>query len=96
MNKILPTMPISALRNNQSKIIDELEMSPKLLTNNGYEAAVLVSPTRWNEMVDLIARLEDSRIITQRSKEMDEDESSWMTADEVEAELIARGLLNGS
>lgn len=93
MNKILPTMPISALRSRQPQVIDELSQSPKLLTSNGYDVAVLVSPAKWNEMVELIARLEDDRIITQRSRET--DEGMWVSADEVEAELIARGLLDG-
>lgn len=87
-------MPVSALRNNQSRIIQGLETSPMLLTNNGYEAAVLVSPTKWNEMVALIDRLEDSDIINVRSKEMDDDDTSWFSADEVEEQLIGRGLLD--
>ena len=94
MNKVLPTMPVSALRNNQAKVISSLKKSPITLTSNGYEAAVLVSPTRWNEMVALIDRLEDSEIISIRSREMEENESSWVSADEVEKQLIAKGLLN--
>ena len=94
MNKVFPTMPVSALRNNQAQTLASLEKSPITLTSNGYEAAVLVSPARWNEMVELIERLEDSHIITTRSKEMDEDESSWFSADEVEQQLKHRGLLN--
>ena len=94
MNKVLPTLPVSALRNNQAKILGGLEKSPMILTSHGYEAAVLVSPSRWNEMVDLINRLEDSQIIKSRSQEMDDDEASWFSVDEVEQQLKNRGLLD--
>lgn len=92
MNQVLPTMPVSALRSKQAQIISSLDTSPIALTSNGYEAAVLVSPARWNEMVALINRLEDSRIIRTRSQEM--DSGNWVSADEVEQGLRSRGLLH--
>lgn len=84
-------MPVSALRNNQAKIINGLDESPMILTSNGYEAAVLMSPKQYNEMIALVRRLEDSRIVATRLKEM--DEGNWMSADEVEGQLQAKGLL---
>lgn len=92
MDGLLPTMPISALRKNQSEIIEQLEKSPKVLTNNGYEAAVLMSPAQYREMVALVRRLEDSQIINLRLKEM--DQGHWISGDEVEKQLEAKGLLS--
>jgi PHD/YefM family antitoxin component YafN of YafNO toxin-antitoxin module len=94
MEKVLPTIPASILRQDQAGIFDKLSESPILLTHHGQAAGVLVHPDQWNELVDLLRDFEDAIIAQERLAEAKEDPSTVVDLDKARAELVAQGLLN--
>jgi prevent-host-death family protein len=52
MHKVMPTIPMTDVRNNISAIVADLAQSPVVLTQNGREAAVIVHPATWNKLVE--------------------------------------------
>jgi antitoxin Phd len=54
------TIPVSDLRNEQARILEQLGDGPILLTQRGRAAAMLIAPQRWNELIDHLETLEDS------------------------------------
>ncbi|GIV73556.1 type II toxin-antitoxin system prevent-host-death family antitoxin [Caldilinea sp.] len=56
LDRILPTIPASALRQDQAGILARAQAGPLLLTHRGQAAAVLVSPQLWNQLVDHLQR----------------------------------------
>jgi prevent-host-death family protein len=52
MYKVMPTIPMTEVRNSISAIVADLEQSPVVLTQNGREAAVIVHPAMWNKLVE--------------------------------------------
>ena len=69
MEKVLPTIPASSLRQDQAGIFAKLDSSPVVLTHHGQVAGVLVHPDQWNELIDLLRDLDDSLVAQQRLQE---------------------------
>lgn len=57
MEKILPTVPISDLRKDQSKVLVMLDTTPVVLMNRGDVAGVFVKADQWNATIDELRRL---------------------------------------
>jgi len=93
---VLPTLPVSALRAKQEEITSMLSDSPVLLTHNGLSTGVLVEPNQWNDIIELLEKLRLDTVINQRLWEMENIPETNIPADEVEKELIKRGLLRGN
>ena len=53
-------IPISELRKRQAEIVDELRERPKILTQRGRGAAILVGLKQWERLVDRLDELEDT------------------------------------
>lgn len=58
MHLIPQTLPISDLRFKQNETLEGLEDGPVLLTKQGKAAAMLVSPTQWNQLIEIIEDLQ--------------------------------------
>ncbi len=95
MNKIIPVMPVSDLRNEQAKVFNRLGETPVLLTQRGRAAGVLVHPDQWNEMVELLEDMEEGRIAEARWREIEEDAGSARSFEAFAKELQAEGLFDG-
>ncbi|NJN83439.1 MAG: type II toxin-antitoxin system Phd/YefM family antitoxin [Caldilineaceae bacterium] len=65
MNAVMQTIPISDLRFHQSEILDKLSTAPVVLTRQGRETAVLVSPQEWNSIVEQLEDLEDALAVAE-------------------------------
>jgi prevent-host-death family protein len=52
MYKVMPTLPMTEVRNSISSIVADLGQSPVVLTQNGREAAVIVHPDMWNKLIE--------------------------------------------
>lgn len=52
MYKVMPTMPMTEVRNSISAIVAALGQGPIVLTQNGREVAVIVHPDTWNKLVE--------------------------------------------
>ena len=94
MYKVMPTMPMSRLRTQQTAIFANLQQSPILLTQRGHGAGVLVHPDLWNEMVDLLIDNEDVLVAKERFQEAKRDPSVMRPISELRASLEADGLLD--
>jgi len=94
MYKAMPTMPVSALRNKQGTIMAKLQDTPVLLTHSGQGAGVLLHPNKYNELIELVEHLTDLAVIRQRINEMTTDPGMNVSKNDVEKELIKRGLLD--
>lgn len=94
MEKILPTIPASTLRQDQSGIFEKLTESPVLLTHHGQAAGVLVHPDLWNSLVDLLRDYEDAVIAQERLDEAMDDPSVLIDLEEARSHLVAQGLLD--
>lgn len=94
MDKVMPTLPASVLRRDQSKIFAQLEDSPILLTHHGAAAGVLIHPDQWNQLLDLLEDLEDVAIAQERLAEAREDADAVVALAEAKESLIAQGLLD--
>lgn len=72
-----------------SMIIPETEQ-------NGSPVYVMVLVEQWNDMVEKLKHYEWLENLRRIDREMDEDPSSWKSWDEVEKDLIEKGLLEAS
>jgi len=63
---------------------------------NGNSVFVMVPVEQWNEMVEKLKHFERIEELLQISAEMDNDPNSWKPWDEVEKEMIEKGLLEAS
>ena len=54
------TVPISAMRQRQGEVLEEMGKGPVLLTQRGHGAAVLVSLEDWNRMIEEFEDLQDA------------------------------------
>lgn len=95
IDKVLPTQPISKFRQSGNEILDELVHGPVVLTQHGIGAGVLMSIDLYNKMVAYIRSFSDVELLRRRLLEMDSDDRSYITAEEFDAQLKQRGLLNG-
>jgi hypothetical protein len=94
MEKVLPTVPASALRQDQAGVFEKLDESPILLTHHGQVAGVLIHPNQWNDIVDLLRDFEDAFIARERLIEAQDDPSTVVDLKEARAALVAQGLLD--
>lgn len=56
MYKVMPTLPITDARNSMASLVATLEATPVVLTQNGREAAILVHPALWNQLVEVFEK----------------------------------------
>ena len=94
MYKVMPTMPVSRLRTQQTAILANLRQSPILLTQRGHGAGVLVHPDDWNEIVEMLVDYEDLLVAKERFQEAKRDPSVMRPISELRASLEADGLLD--
>lgn len=87
MQKVLPVLPISDLRQKQAEILAMLDQSPVLLMNRGDAAGVLVSVDQWNSIADELAVAKRNTIAAKNFVRMDGGDYVSMTA----AEILALG-----
>ena len=55
----MKTSPLTDARRNLPSLIDKAEKEPILITRNGEEAAVLISPLFYEKALDAMEELED-------------------------------------
>ncbi len=60
MDPVPFTIPISDLRARQNEILETLGKEQVVLTHHGRPAAVMVSPERWNQLVQQLEDLQDA------------------------------------
>lgn len=60
LERVPHTIPVSDLRNEQARILEQLGDGPILLTQRGRAAAMLIAPQNWNQLIDHLETLEDS------------------------------------
>lgn len=95
IDRALPTQPISKFRQAGQEILDELVKGPVLLTQHGVAAGVLLSVDLYNSMVSYIRSFDDVELIRRRLLEMDMDERTYLSLEQLEQTMKQRGLLNG-
>ena len=93
MNKIIPVMPVSDLRNEQAKVFRQLGETPVLLTQRGRAAGVLVHPEQWNDIIELLEDMEEGRIAEARWREIEENPANARSFEDFAKELQAEGLV---
>ncbi|VAW34001.1 hypothetical protein MNBD_CHLOROFLEXI01-1817, partial [hydrothermal vent metagenome] len=67
---------------------------PILLTQRGHGAGVLVHPTQWNEIVELLASYQDILITKDRAQEAQSDPSVMRPISDLRTLLESDGLLD--
>jgi PHD/YefM family antitoxin component YafN of YafNO toxin-antitoxin module len=87
-------VPIAELPQRQDEILSKLAEQPIILTLHDRAAAVLVSPETWNQMVEDLEDLYDTQDAAAAYEEYKRDPSTARPWEEIEAELIAEGLLD--
>lgn len=89
----MPTIPITDLRTRQPEVLETIARSPVLLTRQGHGAGVLVHPDQWNQIITDLERLKRQR--RERHQRIRErmDAGEYVTLEELEAGLKARGKL---
>lgn len=95
MNQLIPTMPTfptSSMQKEQGEIFEKLEDGPILFTRRGSAAGVLVHPSLWNKLLELLEDMEDAAVAQERLAESD----AFMPLAEAEAELRRLGVLDES
>ncbi len=93
MNKIIPVIPVSDLRNEQARVFRQLGKTPVLLTQRGRAAGVLVHPEQWNEIVELLEDMEEGRIAEARWREIEENAGNARSFEAFVKELQAEELV---
>ncbi len=84
MNKVPDLVPISEMRTHQAAILEQLKQGPIVLTHHSKAAAVLVNPSHWNQLLEL---LEDALVICsirQQEREEEQDKIELIAVDEEE------------
>ena len=66
----MPTIPVTALRNNQVETLKQLDDTPILLTRDGRSAGILVHPRIWNDMVAVYQMAMDAGVLDKRFGEI--------------------------
>ena len=61
MQRILPILPITDLRNHAKEVLKQAQSQPVVITQNGRPGAVLLNYKSYNELIDLIAEFEALR-----------------------------------
>jgi PHD/YefM family antitoxin component YafN of YafNO toxin-antitoxin module len=82
---VMPTLPVSDLRNKQAEVVKQLDKTPILLTRGGHSAGVLVHPEQWNQLMAQLARLQRHIRADQLLAEM--KAGNYLTQEQFDAEL---------
>lgn len=61
LTKSLPILPIADLRNKAKEILDQVRRQPVVITQKGRPRAVLVDYDAYNELIERLEILEDTR-----------------------------------
>ena len=65
MQRVLPILPVTDLRNQAKEALDEVKRHPVVITQNGRPSAVLVNYQTYNDLIDRVeqaeAQLRDER-----------------------------------
>ncbi|MCB0094252.1 MAG: hypothetical protein KDE46_00975 [Caldilineaceae bacterium] len=85
------TAPISDMRQRQDDILTMTKGGPVVLLSRSQPAAVLLSPTMWDEIADELKRLHHLEICDWVSKELAEDPSTRITLTGDELVELHRG-----
>jgi len=66
----MKTLPLSEVKNNLSKLVDQVEMSQEkiVITRNGKPAAVIVSPAEYEGWKETIAIWSDTEFMAEIRK----------------------------
>lgn len=92
----MTTLPIAEVRANLSKLVEEAERTHQRVevTKNGRRAAVLLSADDYDSLIETLDILGDAATMADL-READEDIAAGRVygVDEVEADLLARGVL---
>ena len=88
-------LPISELRQRQNEILANLRHGPVVLTQHGKAAGILVGTERWNTLIAELDDLRDALDAEEGREELAGVPSSARPLEEIEAELISEGLLDG-
>ncbi|MEZ4678192.1 MAG: type II toxin-antitoxin system Phd/YefM family antitoxin [Caldilineaceae bacterium] len=94
IDRALPTQPISKFRQAGQEILDELDRGPVLLTQHGVAAGVLLSVDLYNSMVSYIRSFDDVELIRRRLLEMDVDERTYLSLEQLDQAMKQRGLVD--
>ena len=94
MSAVPVTIPISDLRARQNDVLSGLSQGPVVLTQHGRAAAVMVSPERWNRLLEELEDLRDTIAAVEAHDEYRRDPTTARPWAEVAAELKAEGLLD--
>ncbi|MFN3334277.1 MAG: type II toxin-antitoxin system Phd/YefM family antitoxin [Caldilinea sp.] len=94
MHPVPQMAPISDLKHRHLEVFKRLKNGPVILANRSQPAAVLVSPERWNAIVEYIDDLECSieALKTELAIAKGEDVLEQLTPAEIEAWLGDEGL----
>ena len=92
MINVLPQVEkISVLKNNQAAVLAKVRQGPVLLMQRSNPAVVLVAPETWNALARELEHYRHLALLDEQSKRIDAGE--YLTQEQVEAGLRARGLL---
>ncbi len=58
MQRIMPILPVTDLRNQAREALDQAQRQPVVITQNGRPSAVLVNYQTYNDLVDQIEQLQ--------------------------------------
>ncbi len=87
MHPIPEIVPITQLRNRQNELLEQLQQGPILLTQHSRAAAMMVSPTQWNELMAEIENLHDTISALEAKIELLSGQDDLISLDELETEL---------
>lgn len=58
MQRIMPILPVTDLRNQAREALDQAQKQPVVITQNGRPSAVLLNYQAYNDLVDQVAQLQ--------------------------------------
>jgi prevent-host-death family protein len=61
MQRIMPILPITDLRNQAKEVLSQAQHEPVVITQNGRPSAVLINYALYNQLVERIQKLEAER-----------------------------------
>ena len=61
MDRVLPILPITDLRNQAKEILEQAQAQPVVITQNGRPSAVLLNYKSYNELIEMMNELKALR-----------------------------------
>lgn len=85
LTKSLPILPIADLRNKAKEVLEQVRQQPIVITQKGRPRAVLVDYDAYNELIEQVEILEDTRdaLIISRAKDTGSEAFQTMLASEL-------------